>query len=394
MTEFTFAIQQLIKAGDWETLAGMLRNTRKSADLRKQAALALAEIQAPEGGEALLEAIFKDPTQEVRDAAFEALKDLVGPDTSRLAMETYGEDPAPLGEDLEEAAPEADNEDLEDVSWDATDEESSFLVQRSIEVGDVQVLADLLRDTRKPAALRKQAALALAELQKPEGGDALLDAIFKDPSQEVRDAALEALNDLVGPDTTRLAVETYGEEPAPLDGDTEEETPGTEHGDLGGVRWNAADMVGLSNIISAERDPQRRIKAVRAMGAIAHMDAVNYLVYMALWEENDAVRKAAYEALQKRYGDDLDNFLAEERKAQLTSEGMTEEDLVELEDEESEEERLDVVKKTTTALQYPAPVKMAASSPVIQEENPGKGFLFALVGVVVVVLILYLIFFA
>jgi len=46
------------------------------------------------------------------------------------------------------------------------------------------------------------------------------------------------------------------------------------------------------------------------------------------------------------------------------------------------------------ALKYPSPSKMAASSPVIQEENPGKGFLLALVGLAVVVLILYLLFFA
>ncbi len=389
MTEFTFAIQELIKAGDWETLAAMLQNTRKSADLRKQAAFALAEIQMPEGGEALLEAIFKDPSQEVRDAAFEALKNLVGPDTSRLAMETYGEEPAPLGEDLEDATPGEENEELAN----AADAESSFPIQRLVEAGDWQMLAGILRSTRKTVDLRKQAAFALAETQVPEGGDALLEAIFKDPSQEVRDAALEALNELVGSETARLAMETYDEEPAPL-GEDMEEVSGASEGNLDGVRWDVTDMVGLSNIISAENDPQRRVKAVRAMGTVAHMDAVNYLVYLALWEEDDAVRKAAYEALGERYGDDLDTFLAEERKAQLTSEGMTEEDLVELEDEESEEEDQDVVARPTKGLQYPAPVKMAALSPVIQEENPGKGFLLALVGVVVVVLILYLLFFA
>ncbi len=274
MTEFTFAVHQLIEAGDWETLASMLRNTRKSADLRKQAALAIAEVQAPEGGEALLEAIFHDPNQEVRDAAFEALKALVGPDTSRLAVESYGEEPAPLGEE-------------------------------------------------------------------PEGE-------ASDPDDEA---------------------------------------------DSGDVRWEASDVVGLSNIISAENNPARRIKAVRAMGSIAHMDAVNYLVYLALWEEDDAVRKAAYDALKERYGDDLDNFLAEERKTQLASEGMTEEDLVEL----PEVEEADELGETglASAVQKPQALRgMSQPTPVIQEENPGKGFLLALVGLAVLALIVYLIFFS
>ena len=278
--------------------------------------------------------------------------------------------------------------------------EFTFAIQQLIEAGDWETLASMLRNTRKSADLRKQAALALAVIQVPEGGEALLEAIFQDPSQEVRDAAFEALKNLVGPDTSRLAMKSYGEEPAPLGEASKEETPGEEDEDLGDVRWEASDVVGLSNIISAENDPQRRIKAVRAMGTIAHMDAVNYLVYVALWEEDDAVRKAAYDALQERYGDDLDNFLAEERKAQLASEGMTEEDIVEVEDEDLEEESMVMLESLAlqespaTAQKYPSLSKMAASSPVIQEENPGKGFLMALVGVAVVVLILYLLFFA
>lgn len=272
--------------------------------------------------------------------------------------------------------------------------EYTFAIQQLIEAGDWETLASMLRNTRKSVDLRKQAALALAEVQIPEGGEALLEAIFQDPSQEVRDAAFEALKNLVGPDTSRLAMESYGEEPAPLGESLEAQTSGEEDEDLGDVRWEASDVVGLSNIISAENDPQRRIKAVRAMGTIAHMDAVNYLVYVALWEEDDAVRKAAYDSLRERYGDDLDIFLAEERKAQLTSEGMTEEDIVELEDEESEEEPPVVLGSQAASPQYPSPRRVAASSPVIQEENPGKGFLLALVGLVVVVLILYLLFFA
>ncbi|MBN1370397.1 MAG: HEAT repeat domain-containing protein [Anaerolineaceae bacterium] len=272
--------------------------------------------------------------------------------------------------------------------------EFTFAIQQLIEAGDWETLASILRNTRKSPDLRKQAALALAEIQAPEGGEALLEAIFKDPSQEVRDAAFEALKDLVGSETSQLAMESYGEEPAPLGEASEEEASGEEDEDLGDVRWDATDVVGLSNIISAENDPQRRIKAVRAMGTIAHMDAVNYLVYVALWEEDDSVRKAAYDALRERYGDDLDNFLAEERKAQLASEGMTEEDIVELEDEEMEEDAPVVLGSQAASLQYPSPSRMAPSSPVIQEENPGKGFLLALVGVVVLVLILYLLFFA
>lgn len=271
--------------------------------------------------------------------------------------------------------------------------EYTFAIQQLIEAGDWETLAGMLRNTRKSVDLRKQAALALAEVQVPEGGEALLEAIFQDPSQEVRDAAFEALKNLVGPDTSRLAMESYGEEPAPLGESSEEEASDEEDEDLGDVRWEASDVVGLSNIISAENDPQRRMKAVRAMGTIAHMDAVNYLVYVALWEEDDAVRKAAYDTLRERYGDDLDRFLAEERKAQLASEGMTEEDIVELEDEETEEEP-SVLGSQTASHQYPSPSRMEPSSPVIQEENPGKGFLLALVGLVVVVLILYLLLFA
>lgn len=270
----------------------------------------------------------------------------------------------------------------------------TFAVQQLIEAGDWETLASMLRNTQKSVELRKQAALAIAEVQVPEGGEALLEAIFHDPSQEVRDAAFDALKALVGPDTSRLAVESYGEEPAPLGDEPEgESSEADDEDDPTAVRWEASDVVGLSNIISAENNPTRRIKAVRAMGTIAHMDAVNYLVYLALWEEDDAVRKAAYDALKERYGDDLDNFLAEERKTQLASEGMTEEDLVEL----SEEEEADEPGETGLASSVPKPPVLSGMGQppsVIQEENPGKGFLLALVGLAVMALIVYLIFFS
>jgi hypothetical protein len=275
--------------------------------------------------------------------------------------------------------------------------EFNYAIQQIIESGDWQTLVGMLGNPRKSADLRAQAALALAELQIPEAGDALLEAIFGDPSQEVRDAAFEALKSLVGSETTRLAIESYGEEPAPLG-----QAPANEVEEAGElqeqIHWGPDDITGLTSIISSDTRPAQRIKALRALGQIAHHEAVNYLTYMALWEEDDAVRRAAYECLQERYGDELDNFLAEQRASQLAGEGLTEEDLVDLPDEE--ENQIDEavgerpVKTAPTVSPKPASKPVYSHTPVVQEENPTRGFLLALAFVIILAFIFYFLFYA
>jgi HEAT repeat protein len=199
-------------------------------------------------------------------------------------------------------------------------------IQNMLEYGDVDGLLHILRQERDPA-LRARAAGALGELAELEASDALTAAALNDPDASVRQAARQALHDLLGNQADmvlRMAESDLQQ------GGGSAQTPTAlipAEAGVGAVQAdhesepvaanNLADYETLRGLIMIARgDPNHelRLRATKSLGQYADMHAVRELMDLALWDEDDGIRQAAEGELRARFGEQLPEMLESYRQ--------------------------------------------------------------------------------
>jgi len=105
-----------------------------------------------------------------------------------------------------------------------------------------------------------------------------------------------------------------------MDFDTEAQKP-----------YSRAEIFGLATLAGhAGTRREIRIKAMRALARIPDQNAIHVLGEMALWEEDEEMRREAYRALETTFGDDLPEVLEGirlELTGQLAADKEDEDDL-------------------------------------------------------------------
>lgn len=238
----------------------------------------------------------------------------------------------------------------------------------------------------RDAQHRRQAALELGDLNDMGGVPWLLNAVLHDPDMSVARAARDILRGMIGANLDEaLKLEASGE---PLedpwlteacmleedwDADLAEVEDWTESGEAAAaLTTEQSEMLhGLTLVVRGEPNPALRIKAVHALGKIPDMEAIRVLAELAISENAEAVRAAAHDVLEQRFGDDLPELLNFTR---LEVNGT-----VEVEDGEPQGEQWETVRQI--AAEHP---------PVMEEENRGRWVWIVLGGLAVAGLLLAL----
>jgi hypothetical protein len=196
-----------------------------------------------------------------------------------------------------------------------------------------QDIEGLIRALRFPGSpeVRAEAARALGALNNFEAVESLAHSSRRDPDISVRKAALEALHELLG-NTAESIIATYGPLPGdepwiPASGPAE---PATEES---AARWNREDIPALFSILRTEKNVAMRLRAIQALSQIDSTEAIDALVKVALWEEDDASSEAAAAVLEEKFGEDLPEVLESYQEGAAGDEGEWD-----LEAEESSED--------------------------------------------------------
>lgn len=160
--------------------------------------------------------------------------------------------------------------------------------------------------------VRQLAARAAGQWGNYEMIEALTRSLREDPEEFVRKEAGEALYEMLGKRSDEV-IATYNnganyegewivDEPEEV---VEEETAGA---------WGESSINALYTIASDNRDINKSVKAVRALGKINSTRAVETLISICLNAEAEETRAEAREVLLSFYGDDLEDVLASYRQ--------------------------------------------------------------------------------
>ena len=317
-------------------------------------------------------------------------------------------------------------------------------IRRLVDDRDAQGLVQALRYPQDPE-IRAQAAQGLGKLGKVKTVESLIRSFLQDPDPDARQAALDALHQIIGGEAD-LAISVYTlpediwidektaapeqketqeveavAEPGPAgededdaddqdddwdEDDLEEDEEQDQEGGEGENIWTEDDIQALLSVIRVDYNRKKRLKAIRALSQIPNTRAIDALASIALWSEEKWLREAAREALAGIYGDSLDEVLqsyrdssqeeladeAEDDTEEDDEEGAEDDDYDdEDEDEDDDEEDEDGDEEEDGAGEaqenhYLPLNSPAATSPVIQEEKPGWGT-YVLIGLLILVIL-------
>jgi hypothetical protein len=337
-------------------------------------------------------------------------------------------------------------------------------IRRLVDDRDVHGLIQALRYPEAPE-IRAQAAQALGKLGKVKAVESLIRSFIQDPDPDVRQAALDALHQIIGgeaemaisayipPEDTWIEEKSDSSQPPPAEieaSDTsneessfeedeeemdEEDEDDQDDDDLDesneqdsdtedGVEtiWTENDIQALLSVIRVDRSRRKRLKAIQALSQIPNTRAIDALASIALWSEEKWLRQAAREALKGVYGDSVEEVLQSYRDGSLDRlagegndegdepadddedgdeddedddyDGEDEDEYDEEDDEDNDEddEKDDGAGKDQLNHYLPLTSPEPAVSPVIREEKPGWGtyLLFGLLLLVIVGGVIYL----
>jgi len=246
-------------------------------------------------------------------------------------------------------------------------------VDKLVVDNDVEGLLLALRYRPDPG-VRAPAARALGDRYDFSITEPLVRAYYEDPDQEVHQAASQALDALFAQKKDQVIASYAGmeneEQPWLLDDEGDNSLEVEE-----ASAWDSGTITALFRMAYHDRDPQKRLKAVKALGRMRNTSAIEVLQQLALDAEEEPVRAAAHSALTLYFGGDTDAVLQafnERRRGELEEEGEENE---ELEEEGSPFEQ--GVEYAELPMQDAKP--FTAQSSVVQEENPGRVFVFVVV---------------
>ncbi len=179
---------------------------------------------------------------------------------------------------------------------------------------DLNGMVRALRSRSDPQR-REDAARALGRWGDSDVYPWLLKAVLYDDDALVRQAARQVLREHLGAALDlALQVESSGEpEEQPWLVEEGEDGTGGEDGvdeEEGLSAQEAEELRGLILVAREEPNPTVRIRAIQALGKISNLHAIRTLASLALHEADDRVQRAAYDALEGTFGEDLPAFLA------------------------------------------------------------------------------------
>jgi hypothetical protein len=124
----------------------------------------------------------------------------------------------------------------------------------------------------------------------------------------VRQAAREALNEILGSERARIAIAAYrieGNEGSWILADD----PGEDDSPEDPQEWDEEELRGLLLVMSAGGDPKVRVRAIRRLEQINDMRAISTIAMAALRADDEAVSDAAYAAMKELFGDESKKIL-------------------------------------------------------------------------------------
>lgn len=359
---------------DLDSLEKALRYPNDS-HIRKEAASALGELDALQSSDSLINSFLRDPEEQVRNAAREALELL-------------------LGNQAENAISIARLDNSENTPWlENYSLDESFKISSQIEDmmdnHDVDGIEKILINSPK-TDLRKSAAIALGELDAFSSSGNLALSYLRDPSKEVRAAARQALDQLMGKEAENVinvAKSDLTDNTPFLQGQDEEEDDDSSSEDNEAVDWSDDEVRILIKLAQQGNDINLRVRALRTLRDLAlnqNIHAVDALASVALLNEDPPLNDFAMQALEEIFGDELQAFLKDFQEEHNIENNNNQYE------EESEDEEEDFLEDGET----PSNSKPFQSSPynqppVIQEEGPGRTILLLAAFVILAALILF-----
>ena len=291
-------IERLKETGNTAGLIAVLRLADAPGELRARAADALGELLEIDTTESLVRAFLEDPTQEVKDAARQALVELHG-DQLKLVLSSYR------------------GADWPDDPWLVSAPQLNLekdRIERLTETENPAGLIAVLRLADAPGELRARAAKALGELLEIYTTESLVRAYLEDPAQEVKDAALQALVELHG-DQLKLVLSSYrgadwSDDPWLLSSDDDltdlqEQAAGGLLTEVTAVSrddlFSEVDFGGLISILRGDSPTDKRARAARLLQYSTDARAVEWLLVTALHDDEAPVRSAARETLEAMF---------------------------------------------------------------------------------------------
>ncbi len=298
-------------APDYESLLKEIR-CEKYAQHRIEAARALAAyINEPNRIAHLANVVLYDPDPEVRRQVKKFLFDLYGKELETI-LQVEGADGVPLESPWmipcqmsgsHGNPPTVTPKTAPEGGWDPSDE-----------------LEDLHNALRDPLDVKNRlsAAKALAKNHTDENLAMLAKAVLFDPDENVQQQAYQSLYEAAGDDKAEKLLDeigansSYEEEDWLLIPGSDEEyqdsiEPKEESSPFG---INKADQVrGMVNLFTGEKDPQKRIAILQALGQSTDVNANEAIARVGLFDSEARVREYAKTMLAVRLGGHLDAFL-------------------------------------------------------------------------------------
>ena len=188
-------------------------------------------------------------------------------------------------------------------------------IERLFANRDLHGMARALRSRSDPQR-REDAVRALGRWGDSDVYPWLLKAVLYDDDALVRQVARQVLREHLGAALDlALQVESSGgpeEQPWLVEEEAESEAGGEDLMDAeeGLSAQEAEELRGLILVAREEPNPTVRIRAIQALGKISNLHAIRTLASLALHEVDDRVQRAAYDALEDTFGEDLPAFLA------------------------------------------------------------------------------------
>jgi len=163
-----------------------------------------------------------------------------------------------------------------------------------------------IRYSQDPAT-RLKAARALGESDDIQAVPWLIRSVVEDPDPQVRQAARESLQNLIGAETD-LALKTYRaspEEDAWLVEPDEDEESEISEPDMEDDLY----LSGLVTVLRSHADAEMRLKAIRQLQESSDLRVIAALSETVLWTDDETVREAARSSLEARFGEGTEEII-------------------------------------------------------------------------------------